>query len=79
VSSKKYLIHREYTSETEDMWELVFDTKTGVWSVEHYWAYQETRSRGSRRRTIADFEKTSAGKRLANQLNDAVKKASNDA
>jgi hypothetical protein len=76
--SKKYLIHREFTPETEDLWELVFDPKTGSWSVDHYWTYQETRSRGTRRRSIPDFEQTAAGKRLTDQLQEALGRASND-
>jgi hypothetical protein len=77
--NKTYLIHREHTSETDDMWQLVFDNPTDAWSVEHFWTYQETRSRGSKRRSIADFEKTAAGKRLANHLKEALRKASDDA
>ena len=77
--NKTYLIHSEHTSETEDMWQLVFDHQAGAWSVEHFWAYQETRSRGSKRRTILDFEKTTAGRRLAENLREALKRAEDDA
>jgi hypothetical protein len=76
---KAYLIHREHTNITEDMWQLVFDSATGAWSVEHFWTYQETRSRGSKRRSIQDFEKTPAGKRLAKELHAALERAQSDA
>jgi hypothetical protein len=74
----KYVIHRRLAPETEDLWELVFDDKLGGWCVDHYWIYQETRSRGCHRRSVDEFAGTSVGKRLAGELQEALKRAEQD-
>jgi hypothetical protein len=74
----KYVIRRELTPETEDLWELVFDEKRGGWCVDHYWIYQETRSRGCHRRSADEFADTAVGKRLAGDLREALRKAAHE-
>lgn len=87
LKDKRYPIHQEKSgdiSEREDIWVLVFEDFTGRWVVEHSWRFLVPSSgtsvaSGKGRLPIDVFEMTDSGRRLSEQLGQALRSAEQDA
>jgi hypothetical protein len=87
LEDKRYEILSERSGdshEKEDAWALLYDSRAGVWVIEHTWRYAnplngEIASKGKRRHSIETFEATPTGKRLEGRLCAALRRASEDA